>query len=695
MDLVKLNIWPVTTPNNARKSSFHSVENLSLSCHFYLPHKSAMFVGCQEGPIVVWKPTNTLKAETVKCTFTGHLGAVYAMDYLHDWAPGLLVSCGADRTIKIWDVWERELKEPCVQTLVGHGGSVVSAVGIRGFLVTCSTDGDIRIWRSDPDRHLLKYPWFETVQIIGRSQGLRGVPTSLGCLKRAEYTHIYIGDDKGHIYVLLPVIPPREKERKFLDLKLMEKAHELGITEINPIHQESIMLTVGFDQTVKVHDALTGNGLFATENPNRCRFTSVIWNQGTQEFIVGDESGHIQVWNMHEEKCLKNQPLKKNAIQRLTWLSTDRFLLATSECVELWSIDRALYFRDMKGHQGAISHLLLVGEADKYIFSASLDNTIRCWDSDDLSCISVIKEKRAEITCLLHIPDSPYILSGHEDGSLKMWNTDSGSCSVLEYHTAMVSSITFYTSTKKEYVLSSSYDGSLAIWDFSRRKLAAPVLDTAIKVPGGEVTLMRMCPLEDCVVLGCSDRKLYILDLSSKHFKGTLSGHAEALTCLVVDGVFVFGSTDDGLIYVWDLTTRFLVKTLQSNISVIRDMHIIRPSGLLCVCSLEGHIAVWDYISEEIKMKQQFKHQLRCVLYHEPKGVLCVGTEEGTILLVPLAKELGSTPAPVTASDVQELSLVLENLQTKQQGAGAVRRHVSLSPLEGRAGSAGANHEEL
>ena len=60
----------------------------------------------------------------------------------------LLITGSADRSIKIWD--PNPIKgDPCVQTLIGHGGSVLEMKYIpsTSHLITTSTDKSIRIWR--------------------------------------------------------------------------------------------------------------------------------------------------------------------------------------------------------------------------------------------------------------------------------------------------------------------------------------------------------------------------------------------------------------------------------------------------------------------------------------------------------------------------------------------------------------------
>ena len=96
-------------------------------------------------------------------TFSPHRGAVRTLLYSNNptlcsgyTGDGLLFSGSEDRTIKVWEVWaEKSMEETCKQTLVGHGSTVTAIVERAGALVSCSTDGTVRVWRPEKGRELL------------------------------------------------------------------------------------------------------------------------------------------------------------------------------------------------------------------------------------------------------------------------------------------------------------------------------------------------------------------------------------------------------------------------------------------------------------------------------------------------------------------------------------------------------------
>ena len=61
------------------------------------------------------------------------------------------------------------------------------------------------------------------------------------------------------------------------------------------------------------------------------------------------------------------------------------------------------------------------------LYTASMDNSIRVFDSETLECIKVFKEKKEEISAMVYLPKANVIITGHENRDLKMWSLDSRS----------------------------------------------------------------------------------------------------------------------------------------------------------------------------------------------------------------------------------------------------------------------------
>ena len=58
-------------------------------------------------------------------------------------------------------------------------------------------------------------------------------------------------------------------------------------------------------------------------------------------------------------------------------------------------------------------------DEENMVFSASLDNTIRCWDDYDIRERFVLREanESVEISCLLSLPQMNLLVTGNDDGA--------------------------------------------------------------------------------------------------------------------------------------------------------------------------------------------------------------------------------------------------------------------------------------
>ena len=77
-------------------------------------------------------------------TFDEHKGSVMGVDF--DLVNNRLVSCSADKTLKVWDL---RRDERALQTLQGHSKGVF-AVKMDFFkIISGSEDSTVRIWNFD------------------------------------------------------------------------------------------------------------------------------------------------------------------------------------------------------------------------------------------------------------------------------------------------------------------------------------------------------------------------------------------------------------------------------------------------------------------------------------------------------------------------------------------------------------------
>jgi len=499
MELVHVeSFFPLNAPikkRNGKKKASEAEVTTQLS----IPEKDTLVAGCSDGRIISWKPKYEFKTDVTKELLSGHLGTVFTLLYSPDIQPGLLFSGSADRTIRVWDIWDRDLQQRCMQTLVGHEGSVLKLVFGRDCLISCSTDKTIRVWRSDPHRTLLMYPWYICAQVLSSGTDLLAGPTAMGVLYRPESIALCVGEAKGHILKLLRArvdasaldgiatsdslsgnaeqklarasrdsrkrqarhdLLGHERARPLLPstpasaasapvhfcVERQIRLHSLSVSDMLVVSEDNIVVTISFDHTVQVHAALTDQSLMAAENPNRCRYSALAWDKVHHELILGDIEGHLQVWNLKNEPPLTNTKVSDYPIHSLTSMCGQpgsgghcAVMVGDASGMHVWRLVRVAGFQEFKGHLGPVLKIV-AGSDPTRIYSTALDSTIRAWDAFDMNCISIIRERDSEISSVLYLPQSIILFTGHDNGVIKMWNVDSGSSSPSQRTLQLISS---------------------------------------------------------------------------------------------------------------------------------------------------------------------------------------------------------------------------------------------------------------
>src|SRR5262249_25662886 len=99
------------------------------------------------------------------------------------------------------------------------------------------------------------------------------------------------------------------------------------------------------------------------------------------------------------------------------------------------------------------------------IVSASLDKTLRLWESATGKCLCVFKGHVEAVNSVAFSPDGKLVLSGSVDKTLRLWNVANGRClRTINAHREAVSSVAF--SPDGRYFVSGSQDKTVRLWEF-------------------------------------------------------------------------------------------------------------------------------------------------------------------------------------------------------------------------------------
>ncbi|RLN20838.1 hypothetical protein BBJ28_00000996 [Nothophytophthora sp. Chile5] len=606
-------------------------------------------------------------------TLRGHSGAVLTIAFAPELGKeGLLFTGSADRSIKVWDPWGgAETPLPtrssysCVQTLIEHSGSVVCVQVMtqqKHGLVSCSLDHTVKTWYPAEGRALLLYPWFLPAQSI--AQPGTNWPSTL-CVRSGASDTLFVGDSGGCISVYTSSATSMDSDT-MLDLQHDEPLggqsdsrfqfrlkrkyshfHSLGISSLQLVADNCFVVSLGFDEKAQVIDAISGVLSLTISNASGARFTSCSWDSPSQLLLLGDSTGFVQVWDIFEDKLVGKKkmvvspPLAIAGIYVLIGAAAGDFLLTgLANGMKQWLINRDVGYRNCSGHSDAIVAVAVINgdstgscnDADDpceqkegdgrlmeavglaktcQFFSASLDGSIRCWDSFDMKVSFSYEERQSEITCMIVSKKFRKLFTGHDGGFVKVWGIHTGE--FVEAPSNQKSSVTCLA--WQEILLAGNANGCVSMWEVNYEGLcrSTPFQLTLVNDKSDEVTCLAFSEGDflapdgqEFFVAGYFTGQIAIWSFAKRAVVRVFKAHGDAVCSLALHGCFLFSGSDDTLLRMWNvfhLTETYELGILRPPSSAsssgsgspIVCLDVMPLRGLVCSAASDGTLLVWDY----------------------------------------------------------------------------------------------------
>ncbi len=637
----------------------------------------------------------------------GHSGAVRKLlfsDEPHHAEPCgrllLLFSASADRTVRIWDLNHTDVTNACVQTLVGHGGTVTDIVYGNSSLITSSTDGTIRVWEAKRDGGLMLYPWFSPAAVL---DDVRGWANALALHARAEPSALYVGDSTGTISVYRAI--PQPNAGFALEMwRRQPSAHELGISQLLILSPDSVVASLAFDCTARFFDMHTGTPLLSIENERGCHFTSACWDREHAELLLGDEQGSLLVWDTTLDQPILSEKLQKKtphaasqvskrvgglarkpvvvaeaaartsvreggsatAIVGLSVLNGQLYTSGGSN-IATWALLRGVYANETRAHTGPViglaaalprqptsgheaDALRISGLGDKnhgLLYSASIDGTIRVWEADEMSTTNVLQEQRSEIACLHLAEACDQLFTGHDDGSIRRWNVESGSTVTLSAHSNTITALASTRHRSSDILFATGYDGSISVWDVTQGTCdTLPKLEVVHeRAHSDEVLTLAVASLGKYLLSAGNEGTIKVWSsVSFSHQRGLpavgeLVGHEDAVLSLAVDGNLLFSGSDDGTVRVWDLHSRGKLGLLRPDAGAVIGLLLLPGNGWLIVCGSDCTVRVWDTTDRrQLHCWSHGSDRIRCMAVRRESASIVVGTDGNSLVTYALSE---------------------------------------------------------
>ncbi|MGO9919624.1 MAG: protein kinase domain-containing protein [Isosphaeraceae bacterium] len=381
-------------------------------------------------------------------------------------------------------------------------------------------------------------------------------------------------------------------QRKISSGRMILTGHRIEVTSVAFSPDGKRLASGGFDGTVKVWDAATGQEI-RTLKGHIGQITSVAFTPDGQRLASAAIDGTVKVRNAatgQEIRTLKGH----TRIVSILALSPDgkRFASATyDETVKVWDSATGQEIRTLKGHRNSVISVAFSPDGRR-LASASVDRTVKVWDAQTglETCtfmgrtggertmvfspggerlasagngqsvkvwdaatgqeIRTLKGHTGRVTSVAFSPDGQRLASSSEHGEVKVWDAATGEeIRTLMRHTRSVHSVAY--SPDGQRLASASADSTVTVWDtgpgdetFTLNGYTGPVNSVEFS-PGGQWTAsstwgqtvrlwegtgVSFSPDGSRIAAGCTDDTVKVWDVAKRQVTLTLRGHDAYVT---------------------------------------------------------------------------------------------------------------------------------------------------------------------
>ena len=575
------------------------------ACYDKLDLQYANFVGCR-------LPNSSFYNSIVyEHSFhaQGHSGYVYAATVTAD--NTLVVSCGKDKTIRVWDIaTQKQVGEP----LRGHENYVVSVKTIKDGkeILSGSYDGTIRKWSLETHKQIC-------APMIGHEKRINQICVT----PDEEYVVSCSNDSTIRIWSIDTGLQVGES--------LYGHAGVINSVCVSP--DGKLIISAGEDGTVRVWDLNSGKQYGKPLLGHNCNIKSICMSFDGKYIISADQKGRIRFWDFVSRVQIGDiVECQCDSIESIAVLPDNSTVVAAGYDgkIRFFDLENRVLTGQIEAHGDWINGIEISRDG-KVVVSASGDQSIKLWDSTTLMPIGKpFIGTESWINSVKFMNDSQYIVSAGDDAAIRMWDIAHKRliCEPFYGHAARINEVDI---SSDGFVVSASDDGMVRKWDVMNEQQSSKILQQH----SSWVRTVLFYEKRNYVISGGWDKEIIVYDLTKNEIVSRLTGHTASVEALAIaqDKDILISGSDDGTIRFWSIKDgNECQKPIIAHDDWIRALKLSDNQKRIATASWDNTICLWDLETHDKVCEKMKGHTNRIdALTVSSEDVIISGSDDNTV----------------------------------------------------------------
>ncbi len=297
--------------------------------------------------------------------------------------------------------------------------------------------------------------------------------------------------------------------------------------------------------------------------------------------------------------------------------------------VRIWRTEDGRELAVLKGHIASVYALCFHPDGET-LASASGDRSIRLWRLSDSKEIRTLQIRSGAIFSLSFHPDGKTLASGGEDRRIRLWNTETGrKIRTLKKHAGSVYCVRF--SRDGKILASGSSDPIIRLWRTEDKKFFR-----IFKGHAGAVFSLAFSPDGKVLASGSSDSTVRLWNLEDGTEIRILEGHSAPVSSLAFtpDGNILVSGSFDNTMKLWNVAEGFEINTLQGHSGAVFGVDFSPDGEWLASGGSDAAVRLWNMNRcAAAKVLRGHSNQVYSLAFSPDSKILASGSFDSSICL--------------------------------------------------------------